>query len=207
MNEQTDSFHLTKPQWRRPDSGWWFTIWGGIAAIITLLHPSISTSAWYIRLSIGLVGFVVAPFMISIIFHLYKLVWFIWKRNLNYDNLYNDWFVSKQQMSKATETIRLLGEALERKKKVEISRVNFFRNKLYIIVKRKRGLSIEEGQEIHVIDSSDGFLLGYFRVSAIRTNEYIAVENGHIDPVWRGYANTTGESEMQPPPGSIGFLI
>lgn len=208
MREQTNRFYIVKPRWHLPDSAWWFTVWGGVAALITFLFVSFSSVGLFARIIITAFAFLIAPLGVSIFSYGYKLLCYIRKRLSVYDDLYIDWLTLNERLSKANETVLSLGSSVERKNVLELKRVHFFRDKLHVFIKKRRGLSLEEGQLIVVIDISDGLTLGYFRVSEVRQSEYLAQqEDDSIDPLWLGFIKNTGESEMYPPAGSVGLLV
>jgi uncharacterized protein YuzE len=88
---------------------------------------------------------------------------------------------------------------------VEVINVQYYKERLYISIKKaEEKLSL--GDEIRVIDTEEGYVMGVFEVSEERDVEYIARSTAYISPMWMGYIHQMGNAESSAPPGTMAII-
>jgi hypothetical protein len=213
MIESSERYEVKKPRWGLFDSGWWFTVAGTGVAIVVMVIPSIIERPLWQRVLATFVIVLLTPLLASGILYFNRRLLYTRARLIAYDllltgykSLYGEWEHLKHQLAKATETIRLLVSFPGERQVFGLGRVQTFRNKLYIQVRKREDVELAIGQPIIIVDTFDGYYMGQFRVLQDEDNCYVAIEDGDIDSVWRGYIRDSGQSEMDPPPGSVAIL-
>ena len=213
MSKLSDEFEIAKPRWGPVDSGWWLTAAGTGFTMFGYMVPSIVKMPALQRVGVSIVILLLSPLLATIFNYARRWVLYIWNHHKAYDRLlssYRSLSLDRndliKQNEKARQTIRLLLQFHGTGDVFDVTRVQFFRHKLYVRLGKRGGAELTVGQSIIVIDGLDGFPLGEFRVIDDDATSYVAIQDGHIDSVWLGYIVKCGESEMAPPPGSIAVL-
>jgi hypothetical protein len=191
------------PPWIRRDSGWYFTLIGGIATVLLLLMPQLS-------------GFDFAGRIAAAIFVLvFTLLFSIWLCAANalqsgycklraYDRLYTRYSTANEALSHATELNRRY--ALERAQ-YELVQVLWYDETLFIQLRKKPGPPLELGAAVAVLDSTDGALMGRFRISEVKQREYIARADGYLNALWLGFVRQSKQSVSPPPPNTVAVIV
>jgi hypothetical protein len=137
-----------------------------------------------------------------VIIYLYRVADVIYKRVRCYEYLHGLTEQKSEEIIRSRDTItNLLGELIETRS-IEIEKVQYFKKHLGLLLKKRRGLNLEVGNEVRVIDMTDGSVMGVFEISEARRTHYIAKSSGSIDAVWLGYIHGTGDGESYAPPNT-----
>jgi hypothetical protein len=187
------------PKWQKWESAWWFTFIGAICGLVLLVFPSLIDAPLWIRL-IVVIGMVLLPLVISSVRYLFQISSVILSRVHNYSNLYT-------MFEQSSRVILSLMKQLIAIRGFEIDRVSNYNHDLYITFKKKKGITLQQGDLVSVIDTREGIIMGSFQITEIRENEYRAKNSGYIDPVWRGYIYQAGKAESVPPPDTIAIHL
>ena len=80
----------------------------------------------------------------------------------------------------------------------EISKTTCQKNQLYVSLKKKEAFNLNVDDVIIVFDINDGYCMGQFKITEIRTDVYYAIGTKLIDPLWLSFVREKGEVEMTP---------
>jgi hypothetical protein len=210
MNEPAERFALKEPTWRIFDSGWWFTVAGfGLAALL-LLVPQIMVSPLWVRIATIIATCIGTGVVASAVLYIYD--WFTYVKILvenhssllvAYRKLHEEWNGLSNQYKEATETIQKFITSTGEMLTFELGRVQHFRGKLYIRVRKRIDAELSVGQSVLVFGRDDAYFMGRFRIMQVEKDTYVAERDGHIDSLWLGYIMKSGAYEVDPPPGCV----
>jgi len=180
------------PRWKYPLK-WYTVIVPLFLAPIAFIFPDLELKRRYIIAAL----LIFSPIIIQTFLWLHKIILTIYKRTINYPNLYD---IYKEISSNFDELKNLFfNEMINSRTKVsEIIGAKYQRSELYIILKNNSELNLIEGNKVVVIDKKDSVYLGKFEITEVRDNEYFAVGVNNIDLVWLGYVRQEGETTMMP---------
>lgn len=167
----------------------------GVISLLLLVFttPSLNTIIGIIVL-VFVLSFVVTPLLV----YLWQIANVIYKRYVLHDRILD-------ALQKSQNAVQALATQLDRERFIEIHGLQFVKEKLYITIKKKAaGLQI--GNHLVVIDTSDLYPIGYFVISEVRQDDYVAV-GIEIDSLWMGYVRNTGPAEMSVPANSAAMLV
>ena len=179
---------------------------GGVAlsAGAWAIGPINQQPTW-VRVGMVVVALLVAPVVILVVIYLVKLVRARLRRVMLYDELWEECERAVDGLDRAQAMLLALANRLGGP--VAIERVKYFKNKIYIVLKKKRGFRGKKGSSVVVIDLNDGQPMGRFRIIEADGGKYVAEPDGYVDPVWVGDIHRLGKSEMDGPPGTAAFLV
>lgn len=198
QSEYLQELKIDRPTWSWPSISLWLTIAGTVTGVISLLllvftTPSLNTIIGIIVL-VFVLSFVVTPLLV----YLWQIANVIYKRYVLHDRILD-------ALQKSQNAVQALATQLDRERFIEIHGLQFVKEKLYITIKKKAaGLQI--GNHLVVIDTSDLYPIGYFVISEVRQDDYVAV-GIEIDSLWMGYVRNTGPAEMSVPANSAAMLV
>ena len=99
------------------------------------------------------------------------------------------------------QTVLGLYQEIEQRRIFQVIKVQFFKESLFLTLKKNEGVDLVKGDEIRILDKSDGEILGIFEITEIRSTEYLAQNSKHVSPIWMGYVHQQVESTA--PPNSL----
>ena len=203
--EEVRQFEIGRPEFRWRDSGWWLSACGTGVAIVTILVPSLAQYPIIIRIAIAVFSLFVAPVAVIAVMHLGTLVSVSSRRALLYQRLHAEYQATTDKLNAARETILALQDQLGTA--IEIDRVQYYKNEIYIVIRKKRGMKLESGALLAVIDTTDGMVMGRFKITEALQHECTAIRDGYVDPLWGSYVGQVGQSEMHAPPHTVALLV
>lgn len=212
MSDSADNAELAsrlpphgRPEWVARDSGWWLTALGVVLGLLVVLLPQVTgaQSPWWLRGLLAIAAFAFLHFLLRLVYWagLFSLRW---RKGAAYDVLHTNWEAARNELAEARNTIRRYAAAAS---PYELDRVQVLRDRLYLLIRKKRGPALTPGMHFAVLDTSTFSLMGKFVITEIRTGVYVARDDGYVSPVWIGYIKHTGRTECAPPPGSVAVLI
>jgi hypothetical protein len=196
------------PRWNWRDAGLWFTISGTIISFLTYIVPSLPRRPLQTRLIIAGVTFVTSGLVFLLLAYLCRVLRVAWGRLQAYQELFDlaerrreeiTWIEEKREreVTQFQEAIRDL-LAMTGAKPFEIDRTQYYGDTLYIVLKKRRGIKLENKHKVSVFDLETYNIMGVFEVTEERDNKYWARNLGQINPVWLGYAREPGNNEAPP---------
>ena len=206
MPSQQPLTKLKMPRWTWRDSGWWLTVFGAVFAAVVFVQPAISGHSFWRRLGISLAWFVFSSILLLVIEYAVKVGSVLVNRLRAYEDLSDLAEQQKRQIEKAQEVNLKLSQELTNGRKFEIEKTLYYNETLYLVLKKKRGVKLELGHTLRVIDSSDGGIMGVFRVNEIRSEGYRAIAE-YVEPVWLGFVHQDGKAEMPAPPNGTAIFL
>ncbi len=203
------------PRWNWRDSGWWFTISGAVFSVLAFVYPSLPRRPLRIRLIIAVGAFVASGALSLLLAHLIHVLRVAWGRLQAYQDL-------SDLVERSQEELRLSEEQRGREaaqfqetilslltqsgvKRIEMERSQYYDETLYIVLKKRRGIVMEVGHKVSVIDMETGNVMGAFEVTEERDKQYWARSVGTVDAIWLGYVRQSGNNE--PPPNTATFWM
>jgi len=166
---------------------------------------------WILSLAFGVACFYVAIWLfISIIrenkrlrHQLVELQQQIDRQNTDQENVVKLSEQKDEEITHLRQTILELIREITVGRIFEVTKVQYYKEKLYLTLKKRRGRELHIGDEIRVIDKAEGYIMGVFEVTEVRSTEYVARSAGYISPIWMGYVHETGNAEFSALPDSI----
>jgi hypothetical protein len=142
--------------------------------------------------------FLVAPVLIPMSWWVVRVLLVIFERTTYYPFLYSLYQETSSQSVDLEQ--QFVSYVLNSTKDYmfEISRVTYQSNQLYISLKKKEAFNLNINDIVIVIDKNDGYFMGQFEITEIRTDVYYAVGTKLIDPLWRSVVREKVEIEMTP---------
>jgi len=206
MIESNSFFKYPWPHWKKLNSGWWLTAIGTLIAIILFLFPTILSIEFWIK-SVVILILVFSPLLISSLIFLCKVITVTLRRILNYSKLLNEYQLKICELENAKKMILNLLKELTPIQRFNIEKVILYDKKLFIHIQKKKEMKLENGYKLGVFDLLEGNLMGLFKITEERNNEYIAQNFDYISPVWLGYIHQTGTVESTAPPNTIAVYL
>jgi hypothetical protein len=179
-----------------------------IAAIglLAKLFNQIGSHPWFVIFSI-----LVAPITYVALEYSVAVVAVTYRRFSSYESLCdllclnNDERQHLEQRLLETEVVvQYLSQKLVVAHKIEIERVQVFKNNISLTLKPKRNLKLQIGNQVKVIDLTEGAVMGTFQITQIEPT--CLAKALEISPIWSGYIHEMGP-ESSPPPNSAAILI
>jgi len=120
------------------------------------------------------------------------------RRAHHYPALHRRAQASLNDVAEARQTVVGLVQSQLGANAFEIMSVRYDRNKLYIVVKKRRTPKLDVGATLMVIDTQDQMPMGQFVVTEERSKEYYAVAVQNIDALWLGIIREQGVVDFVP---------
>lgn len=201
-----DHISIPWPSWRWEGSGWWQTIAASILAAATLIAPALSTKPLFERLVLLLGAFVVAPLVVLTITYIARVLRVVVLRALAYERVVQQSIEAQHELT-ATKT--MLSSAVRGQHQLptfEITSILKYGGNIYLNL--SLGLdALSSGDQIALVDTTDGMLLGEFEVTNVKQSGYQAKGTRPPNPVWLGYLRESNQMELPPPPGAVALLV
>lgn len=209
MNEIDDlqQKKIDLPIWEWPKSGWWLTAASLALGILAVFLKGFTDIKFLYQIALAIAIVALSPIAIKLVIHLGRLLATLIRRLIIFGQLLEELRQTTDNLIRTQETISFFRNNLLQTNFVEILRLQYFKQKLYLVVYRNQEKELEEGNKLVVLDTNDGLIMGYFNVTEVRRDEYIAEVNGSVDPLWMGYLRQTGESEMRVPANLVAILL
>ena len=179
---------------------------GAVFTLVMFVQPAISGHSFWRRLGIGLAWFVFSSAFLMIAAYAAKATSVLASRLRAYEELSNLVEQQKRQIEKAREVNLTLSQELTNSRKFEIEKTLYYSETLYLVLKKKRGVKLEVGHKVIVLDAQDGGIMGEFKVSEVLSGEYRARAD-FVSPVWLGFVHQDRNAEMPAPPNVIAMFF
>jgi hypothetical protein len=207
MPEPVDEYPW--PRWRWPERGWLWTAASGALGLIIFVFPDVTRESIVRRLALAVLV-AVAPFVCALAWHGMRLGTVTLRRARAYEGLraaYNRRVTDLEAEVERTRSAvgQLLQERASRRA-FEILNCFVYQGDPYIVLRRKRGIKLERGNLLTVMDA-EGFVMGSFAVVEVREQEYRARSTGDMDPLWQGYIHEAAPTLSPAPPNARAFLL
>lgn len=152
---------------------------------------------WAPELTIKIILFLI-PIIVPTVFWFAKVMLIIIKRARFYPQAYRHLqFVNQnlRDLQKEFAEVVLKGKA---ESILEISRAAYLKGNLYLTLLKFKGITLNVGDEVTVIDKQDIKLMGVFEITQLRKNEYYAKGVKEVDRLWLGFVQQNGEVNTFP---------
>jgi hypothetical protein len=114
----------------------------------------------------------------------------------------------KENSLQASQQVILnLLEEVTAGRKFQITKVQFYNNVIYLILSKKRTQNLTIGDEIKVLDTNDGSLMGTFEICENNPTEFRAKVSDYISPLWEGFIRQPGNAESSALPNAMAILF
>ncbi|HEY0545160.1 MAG TPA: hypothetical protein VGC91_07170 [Pyrinomonadaceae bacterium] len=194
------------PRWTWRESSWWLTAIGAVIALLLILYPLLISYPLWLRMLVGFASLLSPILILALIFSL-KVATVALDRIHGYKQLYELSEQRTKEVAQAQETILYFLRELLGGRSFEIEKVQYYKDRLTLILKKKRGVTLEAGNEIRVIDTLEGVVMGIFEISEVRSKHYIARSQGSVNAVWLGYIHESGNAESSAPPDTAAIFF
>ncbi|CAN5899435.1 hypothetical protein BH23PLA1_BH23PLA1_08650 [soil metagenome] len=194
------------PSWNWRESGWWLTAVGFIIAVVLLVFPGITTLELRVRLGLALLALLMVPLALLALFHLFKALPVALARLRQYDILYPQIEELEKERNVLRSSIIDLWEHLTSGQKLNIKKILYHRETVYLLLEKKRGKRIEVGTTLRAIDIQDGYFMAVLKIIEVRGEGYLA-EASSVNPLWLGQIHRLNLPESSPPPRIAAFLL
>jgi hypothetical protein len=193
------SFPKWKDEWQRCFKP--LAIIGLLTDLVSFLLPNIP-GHWCLRLVLLPVIVLSPPLAGATVLWIAKAISVAFRRIRWYPRIQNNLVV-------AHNVLQVLSHTIEKERRFEILSVQFYNDRIYISIKRKRRPKLENGARLAVVTPSEYGRreMGVFVICEAETNSerYLAYAQ-KIDALWLGYIRSQGEREVSPPLHSFAFL-
>lgn len=206
MSEKSKMERLDWPKWTWRGSNWWIGVAGLLVSFFAVVFPQITQFDLMARVGFVLALTVVITLLILLANHLRKLSGVLYKRVKGYPPLHLAWRETDETLTRAKQVVQQLVDRWEKEYLFERMSVQFDREKVFIRIGRNPDMTINAGTCFDVIDLTDGWVLGRFRVTTSSRESHIA-EQEHMDPLWYGDIKQRNQTSFLPPPNSVAVLI
>jgi hypothetical protein len=127
--------------------------------------------------------------------------------NIKLEEKLNDLEDKEKALLASQQVILNLLEEVTARRKFEITKVQFYNDVIYLILSKKRTQNLTIGDEIKVLDTNDGSLMGAFQVCQDNQTEFRAEVSDYISPLWEGFIRQLGNAESSAPPNTMAILF
>jgi hypothetical protein len=193
--------HLT---W--PSSGWWFTVIGALIGLGILLFPSITELALPRRVAIALLLLLIPTFFI-LIRYISQIASVFCRRANRFDTHLAYMKSLREKLVSAQSTISDLVYERQNRNAYAISYCYCYNDRTYIALRKKRGVNIEEGARVAVVDFKTGSVMGDFRGIKDADDHFLCQKEGYMDALWLGNVRQHGSQHSEAPPEALAIVI
>jgi hypothetical protein len=186
-----------KISWR---SEFWFALIPFVLSLILLAIPDLSRLGWYKKYG-GLVATVlfVLPFLIPVTIWAVRSFAVMGKRIYRFPSLVAEIDKHREETRGIRQNISELLERISGQKIFDVSSASIGQNNsLYILLPKVKGVRLQKGNLIVVIDTNDGMAMGFFEIIQIRKSDYLAEGKSGIDALWLGFVKEQRNVNMLP---------
>jgi hypothetical protein len=202
LPDSVQNFHgfptldLPKIKW---DSMMWLTVIPFLLSFLPFVFPKLLTDLSLTKLKfIIVIPLFLAPLLVPLTCWILKTIIVINRRARIYPSLY----LHSQNTSLEIEQLRKsyydFTNTINKEKEFEIIKVGHEKNKLLIVVRKRKSPKIAKNDLLNVLHKKDGLLMGIFQVVEIKSKEFYAIGIRNIDPVWLGFVLQEGEVNINP---------
>ena len=193
----------------RGDVGLYLTAGGfAIAALLLIFPGSIQVDLGTRILLLVLVTAAFPGVLYAI--HAAKRARLVFRRGLAYDELARQIQEKDAELTKTKVALNALLEERNDTRHFEIICFFYYKERIYLKLALKRGIKLEEGDLVMVIDrltSGTTSVLGHFVIAERSRSGYTAKSIGDLDPILAGYIHQAGAARFSSPPGTRAIAL
>lgn len=111
----------------------------------------------------------------------------------------------EHEISQLQETILKLCEQIVESRICQVNRVEYYRERIHLSLSNNAGNEVVEGDEIRVIDTAVGEVMGVFEVTNVRGSVYKAKSTHYVSALWLGHIIHSKSETL--PPDTVAILV
>jgi hypothetical protein len=172
--------------WR---SEFWLAFIPFAFSLVPLAFPNLPNLDWYKErgTSFAIILFLF-PFLIPLTIWVVRSFVVSVKRIHKFSLLFAENEKHKGEVREIRQNVSELLERMSGQKAFDVSSAFIGqKNDFYILMPMVKGVKLQKGNVLVVVDTHDGMAMGFFEIIQIKAHEYLAEGKSGIDPLWLGY--------------------
>lgn len=170
-----------------------------LLSLIVFFYPRLLQEAGLQQMRIALgISLLLAAVLVPTFEWLWRVGHVMHRRVYYYPQLYRRAQREIAELDQTKRYLYYLAQMIGAERTFEIAKAAYREGKLYIVVNKRGGAKLNEGDVLLAIHKKDALPMGWFKLIEVRDREYYAIGESSIDPVWLGFVQKKGEVEVMP---------